>query len=1323
MGGVQCDQAEPTLADTGSDALGIGIGNFCAPHMAPPDQDIGFVESSLVQALLRCGEVCYFYGDPRLFLKMGGDGFSKKFLTIGLFLRRLLLILNASLGLLNLQFYTRIMPMIENFRCPLQSRPIGSEGGRDLESEVIAIAMISCKRKMPLRLLKSIFLFVFFLRADLASAQSFQWLSHLRGPVPSSDYDWFSYAHSVSGNGTVVGTFDPIGGPFGSPRLYETAWSWKDGVYTELPFSRAHYISPNARVIIGELTTWNEQDEVVSTSPVRWELDEEDEAEVTVSNSGPIIKLDDGIPEPIPNKSAYQDATGKWRETGDFGYYRIHGVSTDEKTFVGTKYIGPAGNQLLRATVWTENTETIIPIIPGFEDYYEVDMHALAVSGDGSKVVGYANVVYSEANPSYNDYYAFIWTAADGVKTIADAAKDLGVTWDDDNWEPNQATAISSDGRFVAGWGDLDGSNREPWLLELVPAIEIEVNSVTDRPRAANATSCETGEFIANGDRECTLRSAIQAVNAGIGSIIKFDIPGGGVPVITLTSSLPAITKSVKIDATTQQGGKVEVRGGGLDIIGLNLTADENEVRGFVMNGFVGDNSVCMRLQGGRNSVIAGNFLGTNTSGTVSVATSYGLSISDSDDNQIGGAEAGSENVFGSLLGIGVRGDNNKIQGNRIGVGLNNSLLACDDGVGVLSGNDNKIGGAGSLKNYIAAKYFDVQVSPEAPINELTISGNRIGLDGTGMTAHDGRGASIWVLATPAFPIGNLRIEDNKIAGGSPEIWLAGGGVTGASITNNQIGLAFDSPGDLPNFVSVENKDMGIRLDKASDTTISGNTVVGHRFNVIVSGEIQYVEVGDEIELRVPGTELDPPPPGGPSVNVLIENNSIGLSANQKPAGVAQNFGVTVFGNAQTVTLRNNTIAGHSDMEVRLKNGESHSLVGNWIGSATGTDYGSLFGIVINDANQVTIGSDGAGGPNVIGRNASIGIRIQGAAQGTRILNNRIGTNATATLTWANGAGISVEGINDDYPDDTEIRGNVVAGNTGQGIYIHTDGKTLLQSNLIGRNLGGLALPNQMGVVVAKGETSLLQNQIANNSVQGVRIETDDPVTVSKGGIYNNGDSMARDGIRYQGVPAPVPPPNGLVIFRSGAPNSNGKHTVWIGLPSRNDGSMILEIFGNPQSEDEEPQGKTFLLQKTIDTSKPYTDMLEFDSNSAFMTAKSFTATLTKNKATSEFSTIHGGRFIIPAFITFVNDGTAPNTVKLLLGPSELFTLREAPELHGPWNRTTEGESESVMVEDPRLSEPIEFEVWTVPVSSAGDGQQFWRAELDWEKILGEPVD
>src|SRR5438552_1603770 len=67
---------------------------------------------------------------------------------------------------------------------------------------------------------------------------------------------------------------------------------------------------------------------------------------------------------------------------------------------------------------------------------------------------------------------------------------------------------------------------------------------------------------------DCTLREAINAVNAGSGGdTISFNIPGAGVHTINLTSGLPILNKTVTIDGATQPGFSrtplIELNGGG----------------------------------------------------------------------------------------------------------------------------------------------------------------------------------------------------------------------------------------------------------------------------------------------------------------------------------------------------------------------------------------------------------------------------------------------------------------------------------------------------------------------------------------------------------------------------------------------------------------------------------------------------------------------------------------------------------------------------------------------------------------------------------------
>ena len=113
--------------------------------------------------------------------------------------------------------------------------------------------------------------------------------------------------------------------------------------------------------------------------------------------------------------------------------------------------------------------------------------------------------------------------------------------------------------------------------------------------------------------------------------------------------------------------------------------------------------------------------------------------------------------------------------------------------------------------------------------------------------------------------------------------------------------------------------------------------------------------------------------------------------------------------------------------------------------------------------------------------------------------------------------------------------------------------------------------------------------------------------------------------------------------------------------------------------------------------------------------------TCASEKSTSEFSTQHKNFPVIEAGV-FPLEVNVPNgTIGMIMGPSKIFSLEEAPLPNGPWTRSIQGQSETITRRDERLGIDFEFEVWIVQLSQ--DEGQYWRAALDWEKLLGEPVE
>ena len=148
--------------------------------------------------------------------------------------------------------------------------------------------------------------------------------------------------------------------------------------------------------------------------------------------------------------------------------------------------------------------------------------------------------------------------------------------------------------------------------VQIVNAATFTVNTAADHDDG----TCNVAD--------CTLREAINAVNAGAGGdTISFSISGAGVHTINLTSALPILNKTVTIDGTTQPGFSgtplIELNGAGAggNANGLILVAGSCTVKGLVINRFGGDGIGVFASSG---NTISGNYIGTNAAGTAAAA-------------------------------------------------------------------------------------------------------------------------------------------------------------------------------------------------------------------------------------------------------------------------------------------------------------------------------------------------------------------------------------------------------------------------------------------------------------------------------------------------------------------------------------------------------------------------------------------------------------------------------------------------------------------------------------------------------------------------------
>jgi hypothetical protein len=763
----------------------------------------------------------------------------------------------------------------------------------------------------------------------------------------------------------------------------------------------------------------------------------------------------------------------------------------------------------------------------------------------------------------------------------------------------------------------------QPVATEFVGIPEkIVVNSAADRARKPGEDCCRTGELLPNGDPECTLRAAIEAINAGCGDLIEFNVPDVQVPKIAPASPLPALSVPVVLDGTTQSGGWVELDGSAVNAPGLDVQGGESTIRGFVIHSFAGPQSAGIRLRGpGRNAVV-GNRIGSDVTGNAAKTNSIAILVDNSSKNQIGGAAGGELNIIAGTGVVITEGDDNEIVGNRIGLGVNGTAFPeAAIGIAVSGGRGTRIGGIGSRGNWVSCR-IGIFVRPFVAVEDLVIEGNSIGLEATGTsvgaTAQDRR-AGILLFSSDSTPLRNARILSNQIAGHSLEVGLLGDAISGAVVENNGVGLAFTGSGHLPTGISAAALHYGIRLDRVVGARVSGNIVAGHRWDILLAGSEQFEvdPTSGDLAFSDPdnAVELDPiPSPVAPSV---IEKNTVGLNQlGEVPPGVETQSGITVFGGAQGAAIRDNVVAGHADSEVWLVDGADHIVAGNRLGTQDGIERGSQTGLLIDDAKRVTVGPSGISPGNTMGRNAIAGIHLRGAADDLLIRLNQIGTDPGTSAAWPNQTGIKT-GTDDALASASGLRieQNVIGGNDKVGVELMLTNRTILKGNRIGVSGSGLPLPNLTGVAVASTPVSLIENTVARNGKAGIVLVGTAPALIQGGPIYENGTGLGLEGILYETPPFPSPPPP--LILRTSPAGEAKVDVLLIADAAGGEGEVEIEIFGNRASES---QGRTPLIRRKLKASEPILERMEVEPSSAFAVLESFTATVTRDGRTSEFS-------------------------------------------------------------------------------------------------------
>jgi uncharacterized repeat protein (TIGR01451 family) len=356
-----------------------------------------------------------------------------------------------------------------------------------------------------------------------------------------------------------------------------------------------------------------------------------------------------------------------------------------------------------------------------------------------------------------------------------------------------------------------------------VSATEADPNAA-DNTASASVTVINVSSLTVQSNADSgnfTLRQAILDANSGacvVPCSIQFNLPAGQ-HVISPTSPLPALTARMFLQANSQPGYAgvpiVELDGTNAGGIGLQLTAANSQVRGFVIRNFP---NAGLLLSGG-GAFIRDNYIGTNLGGTAAAPNTDGVRITSLNNLLEHNLISGNSGSGVQVLGAGATGNsmvNNLIGLNALG---NAALPNGNDGIQLRDGaNNNSIGDTVQPNtisgNTGAGIFMDTTVVVGIAVGKTSLSGtpttanvvfsNRIGTNLAGSAAIANGTAAIRIgNDAPANLIG-LPGFGNILAGSAYGVRITGSGSDGNIIQGNFIGTDAGGTLNLANGKGIE---------------------------------------------------------------------------------------------------------------------------------------------------------------------------------------------------------------------------------------------------------------------------------------------------------------------------------------------------------------------------------------------------------------------------------------------------------------------------------------------------------------------------------------
>ncbi len=371
---------------------------------------------------------------------------------------------------------------------------------------------------------------------------------------------------------------------------------------------------------------------------------------------------------------------------------------------------------------------------------------------------------------------------------------------------------------------------------------------------------------------------------------VSFAIPGSGLHTISLISNLPTITGPITIDGTTQPGTAcgdlwaasprtltIAVDGGGVRTVGLDITSNNSSVRGIAFTNFVSPSTI-INLNTAHSVAVTCNNLSNGENG---IGAEVGAS-----DLQIGGPNAGDGNVISSITthGMHLKGiENSLIEGNFVGVDATGSAASSCGSTNSYCGSTALFFGIGADSTMVKHNLFsgsgagiNVGYGVGLPfIQNTTIVGNYIGTDRTGLISIPNATGIVVGHASNTTIGGTNLIDRNMISGNGTQAIMADASATSVAIMNNYIGVTANAANDLCNgSPQVSNGSMSV-------------TAYGNRYGNCGNGTSSFSLAASPSSIIDDGDELTFSTTGAPSSDSGVLSLYVCKTPSGTPTGCA----------------------------------------------------------------------------------------------------------------------------------------------------------------------------------------------------------------------------------------------------------------------------------------------------------------------------------------------------------------------------------------------------------------------------------------------------